>query len=124
MPNHLHLIWELKIKNGGESPHASFNKATAQFMVNDLKESHKMVLPYFEVKEKDRNFHIWQRDPMAILMDSREKLEQKLSYIHNNPLHEKWNLAKRPEDYYWSSAKFYETGIDDFGFITHYGDRI
>ncbi len=93
-------------------------------MVNDLKENHNKVLPYFEVKEKDRSYRIWQRDPMAILMDSREKLEQKLIYIHNNPLNEKWNLAKRPEDYYWSSAKFYETGVDNFGFITHYAERI
>src|ERR1700751_2338095 len=36
MPNHLHLIWELKSKNGKEMPHASFNKATAQFIVDDL----------------------------------------------------------------------------------------
>jgi putative transposase len=57
-------------------------------------------------------------------MDSREKLEQKLNYIHNNPLNARWNLAKRPEDYYWSSARFYEMGRDDFGFLTHYEDRI
>jgi putative transposase len=124
MPNHLHLIWELKSKNGKEMPHASFNKATAHLIVNDLKEYHSNVLPYFEVKEKDRNFRIWQRDPLAVLMDSREKLEQKLNYIHNNPLNERWNLSERPEDYYWSSAKFYETNQDDFGFITSYADRI
>jgi putative transposase len=56
MPNHLHLLWELKLKNGNEMPHASFNKSTAHLMVNDLKENHNKVLPYFEVKEKDRSF--------------------------------------------------------------------
>jgi len=25
-----------------------------------------------------------------------------------------------PEDYKYSSAKFYETGVDDFGLLTHY----
>ena len=33
------------------------------------------------------------------------------------------NLAEDPEEYYLSSAKFYEKGIDDFGFLTHYMDK-
>jgi hypothetical protein len=57
-------------------------------------------------------------------MDSPEKLEQKLEYIHFNPLQERWNLVKSPEDYYWSSARFYEEGKDDFGFLKHYMERI
>lgn len=32
-------------------------------------------------------------------------------------MQEKWNLAKEPAGYKYSSAKFYETGIDDFGFL-------
>ncbi len=39
---------------------------------------------------------------------------------NNNPLQEKWKLAQYPEDYKYSSAKFYATGIDDFGLSTHY----
>jgi putative transposase len=50
-------------------------------------------------------------------------LLQKLNYIHLNPLQERWNLAERPEEYHWSSAKFYDNGVDDFGFITHFMDR-
>jgi putative transposase len=124
MPNHLHLIWELISKNGKEMPHASFNKGTGHDLINDLKDNYTSVLPFFEVNKKDRSYRIWERDPLAVLMDSREKLEQKLNYIHNNPLHEKWKLADRPENYYWSSAKFYETGKDDFGFLVNYMDRI
>jgi REP element-mobilizing transposase RayT len=124
MPNHLHLIWELKSMNGKEMPHASFNKATGHELIKDLKENHTAVLPFFEVNKKDRSYRIWQRNPLAILMDSRKKLEQKLDYIHNNPVYEKWNLADRPENYYWSSAKFYETGQDDFGILVNYMDRI
>jgi putative transposase len=29
----------------------------------------------------------------------------------------KWNLAKDYLDYYYSSAVFYETGVDEFGFL-------
>ena len=123
MPNHLHLIWEMKNRNGKEMPHASFNKETAHLLMKDLKINHTAVLRHFKVNEKERKFRVWQRDPLAILMDTREKMEQKLDYIHLNPLHERWNLADTPENYFWSSASFYETGHDNFGFITHYLDR-
>jgi hypothetical protein len=29
------------------------------------------------------------------------------SYMHNNPYQPHWDLAERPEDYIWSSARFY-----------------
>jgi putative transposase len=123
MPNHLHLIWEMKACNGKEMPHASFNKVTAHLIINDLEEHHVAVLSHFRVSEKERIYRVWKRDPLAILMDGKNKMEQKLDYIHDNPLNERWNLADRPEDYFWSSARFYLTGEDDFKFLTHYADR-
>jgi putative transposase len=123
MPNHLHVLWELVSMNGKEMPHASFNKATAHEIVKDLKIHHPKVLPLFKVEDKERSYRIWQRDPLAVLMDSKEKFEQKLDYVHENPLQERWNLAKRPEEYKWSSASFYETGDDPFGFLTHYAEH-
>jgi hypothetical protein len=31
----------------------------------------------------------------------------------------KWNLAKDYLDYYYSSARFYEIGVDEFGFLNN-----
>ncbi len=42
---------------------------------------------------------------------------QKLEYAHTNPVKGLWQLAKDDISYYYSSAKFYETGVDDFGFL-------
>ena len=123
MPNHLHLLWEMLNKNGKEMPYASFNKATAHLITNDLKENHPLVLNHFKVKESEREHRIWRRNPLGIWMDDKKKFEQKLNYIHFNPLQEKWNLSQYPEDYKWSSASFYETGVDPFGFLTHYMER-
>lgn len=123
MPNHLHVVWEMLRKNGKEMPHASFNKAIAHLIIKDLKQHHIAVLPHFKVEEKEREYRVWQRDPLAVPMDSRIKVEQKLDYIRNNPLSERWSLVDRPENYYWSSAQFYETGEDQFGFLTHYMER-
>ncbi len=109
--------------NGKEMPQASFNKFTAHQLIKDLKINDPALLKQFAVDEVDRTYRIWQRDPLAILMDSREKMEQKIQYIHENPLHDKWSLAQFPEDYHWSSAHFYETGNDNFGFLTHYKEE-
>jgi putative transposase len=42
---------------------------------------------------------------------------QKLDYIHNNPL--KAGLCKYPEQYEFSSARFYVDGIDSWNMLTH-----
>ena len=124
MPNHLHFIWEMLEKNGKEMPHASFNKWTSSNFLKDLRIHHPQVLPFFEEKTQERNYRFWQRDSLAVLLDSKEKLEQKLNYLHVNPLQAHWNLASSPESYRWSSAGFYLTGNDEFKILTHYLDRV
>lgn len=123
MPNHVHFIWEMLKKNGNEMPKSSFNKKVSHEIIKDLKKHHPMMLKRFEVQDKDRKYRLWQRDPLAIELDSVEKLEQKLTYIHLNPLQEHWSLVKHPADYRWSSAAFYESDIDELGMMTHYKDR-
>jgi hypothetical protein len=34
-------------------------------------------------------------------------LRQKMDYIHHNPCQPHWALAERPEEYAWSSARYY-----------------
>ncbi|MFC4873589.1 transposase [Negadavirga shengliensis] len=123
MPNHLHVVWEMKEPNGKEMPHASFNKFTSHLITGDIKTNHPRTFSALRVNEPDRKVRLWQRDPLAILMDARWKVEQKLKYLHDNPLQKHWNLANRPESYQWSSSAFYGTGVDKFGFLTHYMDR-
>ena len=53
---------------------------------------------------------------------TEEVFIQKLNYIHNNPISHPWNLVQYPEDDKYSSAKFYETDVDEFGLLTHYKD--
>jgi len=120
MPNHLHLVWKMVEVNGKEMPYASFNKFTSHQIFRDMKHHHPERISDFKVTDVERNFRLWQRDPLAILMDTQHKLEQKIDYIHHNPLQEKWRLCEKPEDYGYSSARFYETGIDNFGFLTDY----
>lgn len=117
MPNHIHLIWELIDKNGRELPHASLLKFTAHAFLQDLRQNHPQVLPVFQVDESNRKYNFWQRDSLAVLLYNQTICAQKLDYLHLNPLQEKWNLAESPKSYFWSSAKFYETGVDVFRFL-------
>jgi uncharacterized membrane protein YpjA len=49
----------------------------------------------------------------GIEISSKDFAKQKTDYVHFNPVSSKWNLAKDYLDYYYSSARFYETVVDD-----------
>jgi hypothetical protein len=59
----------------------------------------------------------WERNPLGIDLFTHDVFMQKLEYIHWNPV--RAGSCSLPEEYYFSSAKFYHTGIDDFGMLTH-----
>ena len=80
----------------------------------------------YAVDAANKEYEFWQRDSLPFELLNRETTNQKLDYIHNNPNVEHWKLCKEPADYYYSSAKFYETGVDDqitvgFGFLKDWG---
>ena len=122
MPNHIHMIWNMLELNGKESPAGSFAKHTAHAFKKYLKNSNPSELIKYVSQKVDRQYHFWKRDPLAIPLTSEKAFLQKLDYIHNNPLAEPWLLAVLPEDYRWSSARFYEHGVDEFGILTDYRD--
>lgn len=115
MPNHLHFLWKQNMLNGKELPKGSFMKYTAHKFRAILELENKLHL--YKVDAANKKHEIWQRDSLGIEIYSREVARQKLNYIHGNPIKGKWSLAKDDISYYYSSAKFYESGIDDFGFL-------
>jgi putative transposase len=46
------------------------------------------VLNAYTVDAVNKNYEFWQRDSLAIKLFTRKVAEQKLIYIHNNPLAE------------------------------------
>ena len=115
MPNHMHLIWSQDGMNGKETPKGSLLKYTAHFFLDHLKATGKSEL--YKVKASNKKHEIWQRDSLGIEIYDKKIAQQKLNYIHFNPVSGKWRLSKTDLDYYYSSARFYETGIDEFGFL-------
>jgi putative transposase len=77
------------------------------------------TLKNYEVHASNKRHEIWQRDSLGIEIYSREVAKQKIDYIHFNPVNGKWQLAKDDLSYHYSSARFYENSVDDFGFLSN-----
>ena len=122
MPNHIHLIWSQHGMNGKETPKGSLLKYTAHVFLEHLKAMGKSEL--YIVKASNKKHEIWQTDSLGIEIYNKKIAHQKLNYIHFNPVSGKWQLSKNDLDYYYSSARFYETGIDEFGFLKNLFEHI
>ena len=86
----------------------------------EAKKNHPQVLASFKVNAKGREYQLWERNALSIELRTDKVFRQKLNYLHWNPV--KAGLCQLPEEYNYSSALFYETGIDNWGFLTHYRD--
>ena len=124
MPNHIHVLWTPTENNEEKLNENALLSFTAHEFKKQLKNHHPELLKNYISTQQDREYHFWERRPRTIPVLSRKIAEQKLKYIHFNPCHERWNLATEPCKYYYSSANFYETDIDDFKFLTHINDSI
>ena len=120
MPNHIHLLWKIQHPFTREEVQRDFLKYTAQQIKFDLQRNHPAALEKFQVQAKDRQYQIWERNPLSIYCYTLGVTTQKLDYIHRNPVQEKWKLAETPEAYRYSSARFYIENESPYTFLTHY----
>ena len=97
---------------------ASFMKYTAQQIKRSLIKNNPDMLAGFKVNKYDRDYQIWKREPLSVELITESIFIQKLEYIHYNPVSA--GLCRVPEEYYFSSAKFYFDGTDNFGMLTHF----
>ncbi len=116
MSNHIHLIWQPLPDFTPSDIQASFMKSTARVLKISLFQNEQS--DEFKVNKYDRKYQIWKREPLSIELRTHEVFIQKLEYIHTNPV--RAGLCNYPEDYYYSSAKFYYEGTDQFSILTHF----
>ncbi len=120
MPDHIHLIWQMQPLIHPQHVQRDFLKYTAQQIKHDLQKNHPELLEHFEADANDRYYQFWKRRALSIELRTHKVYRQKLDYLHRNPV--KTGFCKLPEEYKYSSALFYETGIDNWGFLTHHRD--
>jgi hypothetical protein len=69
-------------------------------------------------KNKNNNkFQFWQQNNQPLELDNNKIRQQKIEYLHNNPVNE--GFVFRPEDYIYSSAADYSgiKGLLDIALI-------
>lgn len=120
MPNHVHCIWQINPAIRQSVFQQNLHKFTARSILNFMRMNNDPLYPELSVRTTDREIQVWERNSMSIKLYSKFIFLQKTHYIHTNPLQEHWKLAVVPEEYHYSSARFFATGIDDFGILTDY----
>ena len=111
MPNHIHLI--IKCLNGYKPSDVvrEYKKVTANLILRHFEaEGNDAALEQLAqvvTRSNQQQAAVWNAEYQAKNVFSAHFLEQKLDYIHNNPLQSHWHLAERPELYPWSGALFH-----------------
>ena len=118
MNTHIHLIWQAKGDHTPSEIQLSFMRYTAQQMKKELIVSDPEFLEEFKVNKHDRAYQLWKRESLSVELFTPAVFYQKLEYIHNNPV--RAGIYNFPEEYQYSSASFYATGVDKFGMLSHY----
>ena len=80
------------------------------------------LLERLRIADQNQVFKVWEDRFDDVILTTSKLLEIKLNYIHFNPMQAHWNLVVKPEDYRFSSARFYELGAMDGVNISHYKD--
>ncbi|MFB0498600.1 putative transposase [Mucilaginibacter sp. OAE612] len=110
MPNHVHILWCKQPDWLNKNVQQHFSKFTAQQLKFSLINT-SQSLDNYKSTQNDREYQFWERRPYKATMYNRTVLEQKLDYIHNNPV--KAGLCQLPENYLHSSASYYINNGDN-----------
>lgn len=106
MPNHFHLLTWLPQEKKAADFLRDFKSFTAKEILDILKAEMHELLPAFRIAAERKNrraplYRIFQPDNYVFNIFSFDKLEQKLNYIHRNPV--KAGLANEEKDWPYSS---------------------
>ena len=115
MPNHVHLLCSQREANLSDTlrdfkrhtaktilaalNEATVNESRKQWLLGRLRQAARTI--------PNQEYKLWQHGNHPIACTSRDFTEQKLLYIHENPM--KAGLVWEPEDYRYSSAVDYIT---------------
>jgi REP element-mobilizing transposase RayT len=119
MPSHIHLIARAEGKDSLSDILRDFKKFTSKAIVqqimNEDESRREWMLEYFKKAGESlkgiTSCKFWQDGNHAEIISSNKFFDEKLNYIHNNPVVDM--IVERPEDYIFSSARNY-AGLDNY----------
>ena len=122
MTNHVHLIFRSSGKQKPELLLGDLKRFTSKAIVkaiidNPVESRKEFLLEQFQKAGEEASnvdkYQFWRHDNKPIELWSNKVIDEKINYIHNNPVEE--GFVFKPEDYLYSSAADYagEKGILD-----------
>jgi REP element-mobilizing transposase RayT len=111
MSNHIHLLARSEQGDLSGFIRDFKNYTTKKFLeivnsdIESRKDWMKMVFTYHAKSKSKQNSQIWTHENHAELIYSQNFIEQKLKYIHENPVRSA--IVAKAEDYLYSSARNY-----------------
>jgi REP element-mobilizing transposase RayT len=113
MTNHVHMIIsseENELSDIMRDMKSYTSTTIRKLIIENAEESRKewmlkMMIQKGEQNKNNIDFQLWQQHNYPIVLDSNYLKDQKLNYIHNNPV--KAGFVEEPEDYLYSSARDY-----------------
>jgi putative transposase len=125
MSSHLHIICRAKEEFRLSDIIRDFKKFTAKRIIdritNEPESRREWLLFRFEYaakyKKQNAKYMFWKKDNHAVLLDNNTMMQQRLDYVHNNPVEA--GIVDEPEQYVFSSARDYagQKGMLDVEFI-------
>ncbi len=114
MPNHIHIIIQCLAEDSLANVIRDLKKHIADRLIRHYRvEGNQAVLDFLAsvvTRSERQRYKVWEDGYNAKDIFSPKFLHQKMTYIHGNPCQPHWNLVEHPEDYIWSSARFYLLG--------------
>ncbi len=117
MTNHMHIVARTKEGFKLWETIRDFKKFTSKEvkkLLNEPFESRREWMKMLferagKLNSNNVDYQFWKQDNHPIELYSNSVIDQKINYIHNNPV--KAGFVDKPEDYIYSSARFY-AGMD------------
>ncbi|MBK8805410.1 MAG: transposase [Bacteroidales bacterium] len=114
MTNHIHLI--CRAKEGFELSDIlrDFKRHTAKYIIKEIQENSQesrrdwlleILQNAGDKNSKNKTYQFWRQDNHPIVLCKPKTIQQKLKYIHFNPVED--GYVANPEDYIYSSARNY-----------------
>ena len=114
MPNHIHVIIQCPMDCPPKDWVRAFKTGTAQLIVRlyqvEGNQAALKKLAALVTRPEKQVYKVWEDGYLPKNIFTSAFLAQKLTYLHHNPLQPHWQLVSAPEDYVWSSARYYLKG--------------
>jgi putative transposase len=127
MPEHIHLVTSNLETASLSDIMRDFKRFTSKKISGQLRKNHTKVL--LEVLEKSAQtgkgntaYKVWQDDFHPEAVYSEPFLQQKIDYIHQNPVRR--GLVSKPEDWPYSSARNYVSNDETVITVDKFLERI